>query len=85
MQIEKRTGKGEVVMDILKIAEDTYQLSVNVENMLFEGVWEIPNGVSLNTYIIKGEKTAIVDGFCGWDGVPESLFELLKDMKIKNR
>lgn len=69
-------------MDILKIAEDTYQLSVNVENILFEGVWEMPEGVSLNTYIIKGEKTAIVDGFCGWDGVPETLFELLATMEI---
>ena len=69
-------------MDVLKIAEDTYQLSVNVENILFEGVWEMPEGVSLNTYIIKGEKTAIVDGFCGWDGVPETLFELLATMEI---
>lgn len=69
-------------MDILKIAQDTYQLSVNVENILFEGVWEMPEGVSLNTYIIKGEKTAIVDGFCGWDGVPETLFEFLGTMEI---
>ena len=69
-------------MDILKIGEGTYQLSVNVENILFEGVWEMPEGVSLNTYIIKGEKIAIVDGFCGWDGVPDTLFELLGNMEI---
>ncbi|HKM04358.1 MAG TPA: FprA family A-type flavoprotein [Lachnospiraceae bacterium] len=69
-------------MDVLKIAEGTYQLSVNVEHILFEGVWEMPQGVSLNSYVICGEKTAIVDGFCGWDNVPETLFALLEDMKV---
>ncbi|WIV13542.1 FprA family A-type flavoprotein [Proteiniborus sp. MB09-C3] len=69
-------------MNVTKVAEDIYQLSVNVDNILFEGLWEIPNGVSLNSYIIKGEKTAIVDGVCGWDGVPESLFALLDKLNI---
>ncbi len=69
-------------MNVTKVTEDTYLLSVNVEDILFEGLWEIPNGVSLNSYIIKGEKTAIVDGVCGWDGVPESLFALLDKLDI---
>ncbi|BCJ96088.1 MBL fold hydrolase [Anaerocolumna cellulosilytica] len=69
-------------MQVNNIAKETYQLSVNVENILFEGLWEMPNGVSLNSYIIKGEKTAIVDGVCGWDGVPESLFALLDKLNI---
>lgn len=42
----------------------------------------MPNGVSINSYIIKGEKTAIVDGVCGWDGVPESLFAMLDKLDI---
>lgn len=70
-------------MKITEIAESTYQLSVDVENILFEGLWEIPNGVTLNSYIIKGEKTAIIDGVCGWDGVPETLFSLLKELEIE--
>ena len=70
-------------MNITHVASDTYQLSINVENILFEGLWEIPNGVAINSYIIKGEKTAIVDGVCGWDGVPESLFALLDELEIK--
>lgn len=69
-------------MNVEKIAEGTYQLSLNVENILFEGIWEMPNGVSLNSYIIQGEKTAIVDGVCGWDGVPESLFELFSQINV---
>lgn len=70
-------------MNVTKVIDDTYLLSVNVENILFEGLWDIPNGVSLNSYIIKGEKTAIVDGVCGWDGVPESLFALLDKLSIE--
>jgi anaerobic nitric oxide reductase flavorubredoxin len=69
-------------MYLTNIADGTYQLSVNVENILFEGLWEMPNGVTLNSYIIKGDKTAIVDGVCGWDGVPESLFSLLERLEI---
>ena len=70
-------------MKTTEIAAGTYQLSVDVENILFEGLWEIPKGVTLNSYIIKGEKTAIVDGVCGWDGVPENLFSLLKELEIE--
>ena len=69
-------------MDVSQVINDTYLLSVNVEDILFEGLWEIPNGVSLNSYIIKGEKTAIVDGVCGWDGVPEKLLALLDKLDI---
>ncbi len=69
-------------MNASKVTENIYQLSVNIEDILFEGLWEMPNGASVNSYIIKGEKTAIVDGVCGWDGVPESLFKLLDDLKI---
>ena len=28
---------------------------------LFEGLWTIPYGVSYNTYIVRGEKTALID------------------------
>ena len=70
-------------MHVSKVSDGIYQLSVNIENMLFEGLWEIPNGVSMNSYIVKGEKTAIVDGVCGWDGVPENLFKMLDELDIK--
>lgn len=69
-------------MHVSKVTDDIYQLSINIENMLFEGLWEIPNGVSMNSYIVKGEKTAIIDGVCGWDGVPENFFTLLKGLDV---
>jgi anaerobic nitric oxide reductase flavorubredoxin len=69
-------------MNATRVTKDTWLLSVNVENILFEGLWEIPNGVALNSYIIKGQKTAIIDGVCGWEGVPGQLYKLLDDLKI---
>lgn len=70
-------------MKISQISEGTHQLSVTVENMLFEGLWEIPNGVTINSYVVKGVETALIDGVCGWDGVPESFFKLLDDLNIE--
>lgn len=67
-------------MHITKTAEGIYKLSTNIEDILFEGIWEIPHGVSLNSYVVKGEKTALIDGFCGWDGVPETFFAALDEM-----
>lgn len=66
-----------------QIADNVTLLSMNVEGLLFEGMWNMPRGVTLNSYIIKGEKTAIVDGFCGWDGVPETLYKLLDEADVE--
>ena len=70
-------------MNISEVTKDIFRLSVNLDRILFEGIWPVPNGVSLNSYIIKGEKTAIVDGVCDWDGVPETLFALLDKLNVK--
>lgn len=66
-----------------EIAENIFLLSMNVKGLLFEGMWEMPQGVTLNSYIVKGEETAIIDGFCGWDGVPETLFKLLDEVGVE--
>lgn len=69
-------------MRLTEIAHGVHQLSVNVENILFEGLWEMPKGVSINSYVVKGDEVALIDGVCGWDGVPESLFELLDQLNV---
>ena len=69
-------------MNVSEVTKDIYKLSVNIDDILFEGLWKIPNGVAMNSYIVKGEKTAIIDGVGGWDGVPESLFKLLDELQI---
>lgn len=69
-------------MNTTEVCPGIYRLAVNARDILFEGIWPIPHGVSMNSYIIKGEKVAIVDGVCGWDGVPETLFAQFSQMGI---
>lgn len=47
----------------LKITTDIHWVGANDDKIdLFEGLWEIPEGVSLNSYLIQGsEKTALID------------------------
>ena len=47
----------------IKIATNVYWVGANdSETKLFEGLWEIPEGVSYNSYLIHGsEKTALID------------------------
>ncbi len=46
----------------------------------FEGIWLIPHGVSLNSYIVRGEKTALIDLARDWSGSIASLEEQLKSV-----
>jgi len=39
-------------------------------NELFEGIWPVPDGVSLNSYIVKGKKTALIELFADWNNAP---------------
>ena len=50
-------------MKFQKIVDDIYRLGVNIEdeNYLFEGIWPIPHGISINSYLIKGEKNVLID------------------------
>jgi len=70
-------------MNKMEIADGVYMLTMNVEDILFEGIWKIENGVTLNSYIVQGEKTAIIDGMIGWDGIPETLYRNFKEIGIE--
>lgn len=72
----------EVIMT-KEIANNIKLISLNVEGLLFEGMWEMPKGVTLNSYVVKGKETAIIDGFCGWDGVPETLYKMLEELDVE--
>ncbi|MFP4478028.1 MAG: FprA family A-type flavoprotein [Candidatus Izemoplasmatales bacterium] len=69
-------------MNIKALNKDIHMLSMSIDDMLFEGMWELPHGVSLNSFIVKGEKTAIIDGIIGWDGLPETLYKHLGQIDI---
>lgn len=70
-------------MQATLVTENTWRLSANIHDILFEGMWPIPHGFSMNSYIVKGEKTAIIDGVCDWDGTPEVLFEQFRQMGVQ--
>jgi len=50
-------------MKIHNVQDDIYRLSVNIEDKdyLFEGIWPIPEGISINGYLIKSDKNVLID------------------------
>jgi flavorubredoxin len=65
------------------IAEGVYCLHADIyTDELFEGIWPIPKGVSLNAYIVKGEKTALIDLVRDWTGAPRQLAECLSSIGL---
>ncbi|MEX1308032.1 MAG: FprA family A-type flavoprotein, partial [Eubacteriales bacterium] len=67
-------------MNITNVTEGITRITTNVENILFEGFWDLPDGVSLNSYIIKGEKTAIVDGVLCYSDLADHFKKALNEM-----
>jgi len=55
-------------MKAQKIADNIFCIHADIKTTeLFEGIWPIPDGVSLNSYLVRGQKTALIDLFCDWD------------------
>jgi len=53
----------------IEVKPGTWWIGVNVmTDDRFEGLWPLPYGVSLNSYVVKGEKTAVVDLVREWSG-----------------
>jgi len=50
-------------MYLQKVVDEIYRLGVNIEDehYLFEGIWPIPHGISINSYLIKSEKNVLID------------------------
>jgi flavorubredoxin len=60
------------------ISDSVYCLHADIQTTeLFEGIWPIPDGVSLNSYVVKGEKTALIDLVRDWANAPKQLAEAL--------
>jgi len=65
------------------IQDGIYALHADVHSdELFEGIWPINRGVSLNSYIVKGTKTALIDLVRDWEGAPDALQAELKSIGI---
>jgi anaerobic nitric oxide reductase flavorubredoxin len=66
-----------------EVTDGIFRLSANIgSDVLFEGIWPLPHGASMNSYVVKGRKVAIVDGVCDWDGVPETLYAQMNQIGV---
>ncbi|MEL3911962.1 FprA family A-type flavoprotein [Treponema pedis] len=61
-------------MQAREIGDSVYCIHADIHERTarFEGLWILPYGVSINSYIIKGEKNALIDIVRDWDGSIES-------------
>src|SRR5271157_2987089 len=66
------------------IADGIWWTGTNVyTNELFEGIWPIPYGVSINSYVVKGDKIALIDLVkAGGGGSSENIINQLKSIGI---
>ena len=70
-------------MATVKLADDIYWVGANVHTEdLFEGIWPTPNGVSLNAYVLKGERTAIIELVREWGGASQIFLQNLKSLGV---
>ncbi|MBI9097655.1 MAG: FprA family A-type flavoprotein [Spirochaetaceae bacterium] len=47
-------------------------------------MWPIPDGVSLNCYIVRGEKTALIDLVEDWDSAPSDIEDQLASIPVES-
>lgn len=70
-------------MKAVEIANGIYRISANIGSQdLFEGIWPIPNGVALNSYIVRGEKIALIDMVKDWEGAVDKISVQLSSLQI---
>ena len=70
-------------MNAVELAEGIYRVGANIENGdRFEGLWPIPDGVSLNCYAVIGEKKALIDLVRDWDNAPSQIRKQLASIPL---
>lgn len=67
-----------------EIAHNIWRVYAKIGNKdLFEGIWPIPNGVMLNSYIVKGtEKTALIDYVKEWECAQEEVHAQMQNLGV---
>ena len=71
-------------MNCTKMSDQVFQFKVNIEEegYLFEGLWPVPNGVSINSYLVKGDKTAVIDLTQDMYGLTSSLEQQIEQTGV---
>ncbi len=71
-------------MTAIKLADGVWWIGANVHTEdLFEGIWPTPNGVSLNAYVVKGDKTAVIELVREWGGASQTFLQNLESIPVK--
>jgi anaerobic nitric oxide reductase flavorubredoxin len=75
--------KKETSMKLVTLADSVYALHADIDtDDLFEGIWPIPNGVSLNSYLIKGDRTVMIDLFRDWEDAESQIEGQLREAGV---
>ena len=70
-------------MKAYPISDSVYCLHADIDtDDLFEGIWPIPDGVSLNSYLVKGDKVALIDLVRDWTDAPKQVSDQLATVGI---
>lgn len=80
-----KNGQGETVQTkAVQVSDGIYCVPVNLpSSLLFEGMWPMPDGISLNSYVVKGEKTAIIDLIEDIDGEAACFLHKLASIDLR--
>ncbi len=71
-------------MKALQLFDGVHRLSADIgPKDLFEGIWPIPSGVSLNSYTVKGDKVALIDLIKDWEGSADSVTSQMQSAGIE--
>ncbi len=71
-------------MKAIQLAEGIHWIGANIStNDLFEGIWPIPDGVTLNSYLVQGDKLAVIDLVRDWGGAPTYLLSQMESVGVK--
>ena len=73
-------------MKAIQICEGIHWIGASIStNDLFEGIWPIPDGVSINAYVVQGETIAKIDPVRDWAGAATYLIDELSSLGIHTK
>ncbi len=72
-------------MEPNKVASGIHRVFADIgDRDLFEGIWPLPHGVNINSYIVQGsEKLAFIDLVKDWEGALAKINDQLTSLGIK--
>ena len=72
-------------MSIKKITDKVFCITTRLQkpNLRFEGIWAVPTGVTINSYVIRGEKNALIDATIGDDDAGAAYLNDLASIGLK--